>query len=283
MPEIEALLREGAERLARAGVDGGRFEARLLLELATGLTREQLVMAADRRVGVVEAQAFRALLARRAAREPLAYIRGRAEFFGLDFEVAPGVLVPRADSETLVEVARVAWPDEAAPLRILDLGVGSGCLLITLLTLYPAARGVGTDTSETALAVTLRNALSHGVAGRVELRRTSWGRGVSGPFDLVLANPPYVGTTELAALQPEVAIYEPVGALDGGPDGLAAYGALTPDIARLMAPGAVAVLEIGRGQDRTLTGWFKSQGFTVRPFRDLANIVRCLELRQHAP
>ena len=282
MPEIDALMREGTDRLARAGVDGARFEARLLLEMATGLTREQLVMAADRRIGVVEAQVFRALLARRAAREPMAYIRGRTEFFGLEFQVAPGVLVPRADSETLIEVAQVAFPDEAAPLRILDLGVGSGCLLVTLLSLYPAARGVGTDTAETALAVTLRNALTHGVAGRVELRRTSWGRGLRGPFDLVLANPPYVGTTEIAALQPEVAIYEPVGALDGGPDGLAAYGALTPDITRLLAPGGVAVLEIGRGQDRTLTGWFKSQGFTVRPFSDLAGSVRCLELRSRA-
>lgn len=280
MPEIESLLREGAERLAEAGIGGPRFEARLLLEQATGLGREQMVMAPDRRVGVIEAQAFRSLVARRAAREPMAYIRGRTEFFGLDFVVDRDVLIPRADSETLIEVARLSIEDEGAPLKLLDLGVGSGCLLITLLTLFPNARGTGTDISDAALAVARRNAEAHGVADRLELRHTCWAQGVGGRFDIVVANPPYVGSTEIPALAADVARFEPLSALDGGPDGLAAYGAITPDLARLLADDGVAVLEIGRGQDVTLVPWFVSQGFEVRPFRDLSRIVRCLELRR---
>lgn len=276
------LLREGAERLAQAGIDGPRFEARLLLELATGLAREQMVIAPERRVGVIEAQAFRSLVARRATREPMAYIRGRTEFFGLDFAVDPGVLIPRADSETLIEVARLAVPDEAAPLQLLDLGVGSGCLMVTLLTLFPNARGIGTDTSEAALAVAEKNAHAHGVADRLDLRHACWAQGVSGRFDIVVSNPPYVGSTEIAGLAADVATFEPLSAIDGGPDGLAAYGAITPDLSRLLAKHGVAVLEIGRGQDVTLVPWFTSQGFAVRPFRDLSRIVRCLELRRRA-
>lgn len=280
MTAVATLLDEAAARLKRAGIESPRLEARLLLEHATGITRERMLMCGHDDVGVVEAQAFRELVARRAAREPLAYIRGHAEFWGLDLAVSEGVLIPRADTETLIEVARLAFPDETTALRILDLGVGSGCLLLTLLHLYPSAAGLGTDTSEAALRCARENAARLGVLGRVGLRRTAWGEGVEGPFDLILSNPPYIPTTEIDGLQPEVARFEPRAALDGGPDGLAIYRALTGDLMRLLAPEGVALLEIGRGQDGPLAPWFKSHGFTVRGWRDLAGITRCLELRR---
>lgn len=280
MAAVTALLDEAAGRLKRAGIDSPRLEARLLLEHATGITRERMLMCGHDDVGVVEAQAFRELVARRAAREPMAYIRGQAEFWGLEFKVSPGVLVPRADTETLIEVARLAWPDEEMPLRILDMGVGSGCLLLTLLHLYPNATGLGSDTAEPPLRCAHRNARRLGVLGRAVFRRTSWGEGIEGRFDLILSNPPYIPTSEIDGLQPEVARFEPRGALDGGPDGLATYRDLTPHLNRLLAAEGMALLEIGRNQETALAPWFRSHGFSVRGWHDLAGITRCLELRR---
>lgn len=283
MPTIAALLDEASNRLTAVGIEHPRTEARLLLEHAAGVTRERIVMAGHDSVGVVEAKAFRELVARRAAREPMAYIRGRVEFWDHEFRVGPGVLIPRPDTETLVEVARLAFPDEGARLRILDLGTGSGCLLLTLLALYPDATGVGTDLGAAALACARRNAERLGLARRADLHRASWGEGLAGPFDLIVSNPPYIPSSEIAKLQPEVARFEPVQALDGGPDGLGAYRALTPELDRLLAPSGVALLEIGRGQEVALEPWFEAHGFTVRGWRDLAGIIRCLELRRAEP
>lgn len=280
MPQIDTLLDEGTHRLAQAGVDSPRFEARLLLELATGLTREQLVIGGHGGIGLVEAKAFRGFVARRAAREPMAYIRGRAEFFGLDFALGSDVLVPRPETETLIEVARLGFPEDGARFRVLDLGTGSGCLLVTLLTLYRAASGVGTDISEAALTVAGLNAAAHRVEARATLRQTSWGAGLEEPFDLIVSNPPYIAAGELGGLMPEVGAYEPRCALDGGAGGLDAYHALTPDLRRLLAADGIAVLEIGRSQEGELLPWFERHGFAIRSFRDLAGVVRCLELRR---
>jgi release factor glutamine methyltransferase len=276
----EALLAEGAAALARAGIESPRSEARLLLEMATGRTRARLVAEPATPVSADAAQAFRASLIRRTTREPMAYIRGRAEFWSLEFVVGPGVLVPRADTETLIEAALRAFPDHGRPLGILDIGVGSGCLLLTLLHLFPNASGVGTDTSEAALACTRRNAERLGVAARAELVRTTWANGVPGPFDLVVSNPPYIPSAEIATLQPEVSRFEPCCALDGGQDGLDAYRAILADLPRLLAPGGVALLEIGQGQDEALGPMLRERGYAVAAHPDLAGITRCLEIRR---
>jgi release factor glutamine methyltransferase len=273
-------LATATRRLASAGVEGPRAEARRLLEAAAGVSRERLLAAPEAPLPPEAAAAFARAVGRRAAREPFAYVAGRREFYGLVFAVGPGVLVPRPETETLVEAALAAFPDRAAPLRVLDMGVGSGCLLLTVLSLYPNARGTGTDLSPAALAAAAANARTLGVADRASLRAASWGEGLDPPFDLVLSNPPYIATAEIEALEPEVAAHEPRLALDGGPDGLDAYRALTSDLLRLLAPDGVAVLEIGRGQEDRLAGWFGARGLAVSFRRDLAGVVRCLELRR---
>lgn len=283
MSTAGGLLAEGAMALAAAGIESPRFEARLLLEAATSRSRARLVAEPGEPVPVQEAQAFRALLGRRAAREPMAYVLGRAEFWSLPFAVGPGVLVPRADTETLIEAALAAFPERGRPLRLLDIGVGSGCLVLTLLHLFPNARAIGTDTSGAALACARLNAERLGVEPRLDLVETPWAEGIAGPFDLVVSNPPYIPSTEIAGLAPEVSLYEPRPALDGGPDGLDAYRAILADLPRLLAADGVALLEIGKGQDEALVPMAEARGFVVTRRRDLAGTVRCLGLARSRP
>lgn len=283
MASVADALTEATRALAAADVENPRAEARLLLEAATGLSRERLVARPEVPLDSEAAERLRALTARRAAREPMAYIRGWAEFWSLRFRVGPGVLVPRPETETLIEAALAAFPDRARPLRVLDIGTGSGCLALTLLHLYPAARAIGTDTEPAALVCAKRNAAALGVADRARLVRTRWAEALAGPFDLVVGNPPYVATAAIDRLAPEVARHEPRAALDGGADGLDAYHAILADLPRLLTPDGVALLEIGRGQDAALIALAAAAGFAVRRRRDLAGIVRCLELRRASP
>jgi release factor glutamine methyltransferase len=273
-----ALLAEGAAALAAAGVENQRFEAGLLLGAATGRTRARLASLPTEAIAASDAAQYRAFVARRAAREPMAYVLGRAEFWSLGFAVGPGVLVPRPDTETLVEAATRAFPDRARALRVLDLGVGSGCLLLSLLHHFPNARGIGTDTSPRALAYARLNAERLGVDPRAELVETAWAQGVDGPFDIVVTNPPYIPSAEIDGLQPEVSRFEPRATLDGGPDGLDAYRAILPGLRRLLSPDGSAFLEIGRGQDAQVVPMAAGQRFSIRFHRDLTGITRCLEL-----
>jgi len=213
----------------------------------------------------------------------MAYILGEREFWSLPLFVGPGVLVPRPETETLVEAALEAFPDRRVPLGILDLGTGSGCLLLALLREYPNASGVGVDRSAEALAHATLNARRHGLADRAHLVHGDWGRGLAGPFELIVANPPYVASGELTELAPEVARYEPRAALDGGADGLDAYRAILPDLPRLLAPAGVACLEIGAGQATALAALAEVAGFRVAVRPDLAGIPRCLVLRHRTP
>lgn len=279
MSSVEALLAAGAAALAPAGIERPRFEARVLLEAATGWSRTALLAVPERPVAASDEERYRGWLDRRAGREPIAYILGRAEFWSLTFAVGPGVLVPRPATETLVEAALRAFPDRGRPLRILDLGVGSGCLLLTLLHHLGNARGVGIDTSDRALAYARLNADRLGVEARAELRAADWHAGLEGSFDIVVANPPYIPSAEIAALQPEVSRYEPRAALDGGADGLDAYRAICPALPALLDPDGSAFLEIGAGQEPEVApiAMAGMGGLTVH--RDLAGIARCLELR----
>ena len=280
MDRVGPALAWATGRLAAAGIESPRAEARLLLEHASGLTRERQL--ADPRAALppdVQGALVR-LVEQRAGRVPLAYVLGRKEFHGIELGIRPGVLVPRPETETLIETACRLFPDRAAPLRVLDLGTGSGCLLLTVLSLFPNATGVGTDLSPEALAVAAANAARLGLTGRARLLPTSWGQGLDPSFDLILSNPPYIATADLASLEPEVALHEPRLALDGGRDGLDAYRALTPDLIRLLAPQGTALLEISRGQETALTAWFGTHGLHARLWPDLAGIGRCLELRR---
>jgi release factor glutamine methyltransferase len=279
LDRVGPALTWATARLGAVGIEGPRAEARLLLEHATGLSRERQLadphtpLAADAQASLAR------LVEQRATRMPLAYILGRREFHGHEMEIRPGVLVPRPETETLVDAACRLFPDRSARLRILDLGTGSGCLLLAVLALFSNATGTGTDLSDEALAVAAANATRLGLADRARLVQTGWGQSLETAFDLILANPPYIATADLASLEPEVAVHEPRLALDGGADGLDAYRALTPDLLQLLAPDGVALIEIGRGQEAALGAWFGEHRLEVCAWPDLAGIVRCLELR----
>jgi release factor glutamine methyltransferase len=229
-----------------------------------------------------DAERFRGWIARRADREPAAYILGSAEFWSLRFRVGPGVLVPRADSETMIQGVLETFPDRERPLRVLDLGLGSGCLLLTILHLYVNARGLGIDASEKALAYARANAEALGVDARLELRRADWRDGLAGRFDIILTNPPYIPSNEIDRLAPEVARHEPREALDGGPDGLDAYRVLAPEILRVLKPGGLFLVEIGWTQSEAVMGLFKAAGaFNVATVKDLADRDRVVMGRRN--
>lgn len=245
---IERLLLDAVARLRDAGCDTPRLDAVLLLAAALGLTPDRVRLEPARPVPAETAAIFAGWLTRRAAREPVARILGHREFWSLDFIVTPDVLDPRPDSETLVEAVLRALPDPGRALHMVDFGTGSGCLLLALLHALPQARGVGVDASPAALAVARRNAERLGLWPRAAFAASDWGQGLAGPFDLLISNPPYIPSAEIAALAPEVAHHDPAAALDGGADGLLAYRQLVPHLARLAAPGALVALEVGAGQ-----------------------------------
>lgn len=218
---------------------------------------------------------------RREAREPLAYVIGIREFRGLEFAVDPSVLIPRPDSETVVEAALARAP--ASPRRVLDLGAGSGCLLLALLTEWPAAFGIGIDRSPEALALAAANARALGMAGRCAFVASDWAAALAGVCDVVLCNPPYVRSADIARLAPEIA-WEPRCALDGGADGLDGFRAVMDGAARLLADGGVAAFEIGDGQARAVGGIMRAAGFAaIVEHRDLSGAVRCLSARRYGP
>ncbi|SKA35080.1 release factor glutamine methyltransferase [Enhydrobacter aerosaccus] len=273
-------MRDTAVALTAAGIDNARFEARLLLSYAAGLSVEQLIAHGRDAAPPAIVSALRTLTARRVQREPMAYILGEREFWGLPFKVSPAVLVPRPDSETLIEATLGLMPDRQRAWRILDLGVGSGCLLLTLLREYPNALGWGVDISAEALTVAKSNAEALGVAGRAtfrlgDWRLEGWAQGLPGPFDLVVSNPPYIETSTIDRLMPEVGRYEPRAALDGGPDGLEAYRAIAAAGRKLVTPGGFLLVEGGAGQAPDISGIFSSCGMSVMPFwKDLGGVER---------
>jgi release factor glutamine methyltransferase len=266
-----------AARLAAAGIENARTEAWLLLAASTGRERAALIVGAPGTLTPAQQARLDEMVRRRIAREPLAYILGEKEFWSLDFEVGPAVLIPRPETETVVEAVLAQLPERARPLRLLDLGVGCGCLLLTLLSELPHATGLGVDDSTAALAIAQRNAERLGLAARADFQRGHWGEGLRQRFDVMVSNPPYVAERDWHALQPEIRQFEPKAALVAGPDGLAAYRALAPDCARLLAQGGLCALEIGLGQGDAVAALLAAQGLIVAERRrDLAGIERCL-------
>jgi release factor glutamine methyltransferase len=273
---IRDLLHDAAGRMSAAGVDSARTDARILLAHALDVTREDLI-AATRQPSAEEAALFESFVARRLAREPVAYIQGRREFWSLDLKVGSGVLVPRPETETLIEQALTAFPDRNAALSIADLGAGSGALLVAALKEFPNAQGTGFERSPEAFAYAEANLARHGLAARGRIVATDWNK-ADGPFDLILSNPPYIPTADIEDLDPEVRLFEPRAALDGGADGLDAYRGLAGLLPRLLKPGGMALLELGLGQAELVEPLFQSLT-VVRVAPDLAGISRVLVLQ----
>ncbi len=271
---IAEALREATRRLA-ATSDTARLDAELLMAEALGVSRSDMLL--RHHDGTVPAR-FADLLRRRVAREPIAYILRRQEFFGLDFIVTPDVLIPRGDSETIVRTALAAAPGAR---RVLDLGTGSGALLLAVLSELPEAQGLGVDASAAALTIARENAANLGLAGRAAMQPGDWTRSGwaddLGRFDLILANPPYV--EDNAELDPDVRDFEPASALFAGPEGLDDYRLLIPQLPSLLTQGGVAVLEIGAAQARVVSEIAHQHGFTATAHRDLGDRDRALEMR----
>jgi release factor glutamine methyltransferase len=269
--EVRQAIAEAA-RLLVAVSDTPRLDAELLMAHALGVERDQLLL---RRLDDETPESFAGLLARRESGEPIAYIAGRRAFWTIELEVGPGVLVPRPDTETLIEAA-LGHFGAAGPKRILDLGTGPGTLLLAALDQWPEASGLGIEATAAALEFATRNAERLGIAGRAEFRLGNWGEAVDESFPLILCNPPYV---EAGAVLPrDVREWEPAEALFAGPDGLDEYRRLAPQIHGLLAAEGVACIEIGAGQEIAAGRLFEEQGLAVAVRRDLAGIARCLVL-----
>ncbi len=228
----------------------------------------------------MDEQILAAAVARRAAREPLAYITGTRGFWTFEVAVSPATLIPRADSETLIEAALAAFPDRAAVSRVLDLGTGTGCLLLAALLEFPGAFGVGVDRVPQAALLAARNAAHLDLSARSAFVAAEWAMPIAARFDLILCNPPYIDTGAIGGLMPEVGRHEPASALDGGADGLAAYREIIPALPAMLAPGGCAILELGQGQASAVGGLANAAGFTCIGARaDLGGIARAILMR----
>jgi release factor glutamine methyltransferase len=278
------MRRHLAQAFRAAELDAPALDARLLISHALGLDHAGLASAAERPLVPAQIERIAALAARRLAREPVARILGTKEFWGLAFAVTPAVLVPRPESETLIEAALAALGDHASrmrALRIADLGTGSGALLLALLSELPHAYGVGTDRDASALATARDNAERLGLGARAGFVAGDFGTALASGFDLVIANPPYVRTQDIERLAPEVRDFDPRCALDGGPDGLTAYRAIAADIRRLLASHAPLVVEAGEGQAHAIADLLQRVGLAVETVaRDLAGTARAVVARR---
>ena len=260
------------ERLKAAKLDSPVIDARLLVEAAADATRADIIADPYRLLTPEQMATLDAYLARREKREPVGRILGRQGFWKIMLNVTPAVLAPRSDTETVVDVALKAFPEEGAAIQLLDLGVGSGAIMLAILAERPAARGLGVDASEDALAVARENAANLGLAGRAAFLRGDWAAGLEpASFDLVVSNPPYIPSADIETLDPEVRDHEPRLALDGGPDGLDAYRALVPQILAMLKPQGLFAVEIGFDQSKAVEALFNEAGAAeVRTVQDLA-------------
>jgi len=277
---MAAVWRELAEKFRQAGIDSAETDARLLMAHALRIDRAELIANGERALSADEIKAIDALAERRLKHEPAARIFGRKEFWSLSLQIGPAVLVPRPETETVVEAALDAIVADALQmekLRILDIGTGSGALLLALLSELPNAVGIGTDISMATLDVARANAERNDLAARCTFVACDIAAGLQGPFDLIVSNPPYVVRGDIASLTPEVRDYDPARALDGGADGLDSYRAIAAQAHRLLAPGGRLIVELGAGQQAAVRALFTKAGLTIAAARDdLAGIPRAL-------
>lgn len=279
-PTVAASLSDAVLRLRAAGVPDPRRDASLLLGRALGSGPEALVADPGRRLDVKARGDFARMVARRAAREPVSRILGKREFWSLEIGLDAHVLDPRPDSEIVVETVLARLDERNASLAVLDLGSGSGCLLLALLSELPGAHGVALDICEGALRRARENARALGLDGRMRLVLGDWATALGARFDVVVTNPPYVSEPDLGQLAPEIAGHDPRVALAGGADGIDAYRTIAPALARLLTADGFAALEIGHGQAARVRAVVEEQGLEVTEIRrDLAGVPRCLLVR----
>jgi release factor glutamine methyltransferase len=277
---IETVRRKLAERFRNGGFDSAELDARLLTGDVLGLDLTGMIAAANRMLTLSESNRLESFAQRRLAGEPVARILGQKEFWGLSLQLSPATLVPRPDTETVVELAleilRAGASDR--PLRIADLGTGSGAILLALLAELPQAQGIGTDISTAALQTAAANAARAGLAKRAGFVACDYASGLCGPFDLIVSNPPYIRSADIAGLAIEVRDHDPPAALDGGPDGLDAYRVLIPQAADRLAPGAALVVEAAQGQSADIEALMKAAGLMAAwPIKaDLAGVRRAV-------
>ena len=278
---LEAARRALAAQLKSAAIESAELDARILMGHALGLDLTGLISAAQRQLTSDESARLGDFVRRRLAGEPVARIIGEKEFWGLPLQLSSATLVPRPDTETVVELALEllrAGGDLNRPLRIADLGTGSGAILLALLSELPAAQGFGTDISQAALQTAAANAARAGLSDRAAFMACDYASGLAGPFDLIVSNPPYIRTADIDGLAAEVRNHDPLAALDGGADGLDAYRALIPRAAGLLAPGGSLVVEAGQGQSGPIEALMTAAGLTpaTAPKADLAGIPRAV-------
>lgn len=276
---LSAIVDRAAAELAAAGVASPRLDARLLVAGVLGLDQTALITGETRAVSASERRRIARAIARRVRREPVSRILGSREFWSLPFRLSPATLDPRPDSETLVETVLRHLPDRMRDYEILDLGTGTGCLLLALLSELPQARGLGIDISRAALSTARANARALGLAARARFAPGDWAQDLTRHFDLVVTNPPYIATGEMAELAPELG-FEPRQALVAGADGLDAYRAIAPALPGLLRPAGFAALEIGAGQALAVAEILGQAGLAAAaPLKDLAGLDRVLVAR----
>ena len=273
---IAGALLAARRRLALIS-DTAALDARLLLQAAANVSHEDIIAEPERRLSAEALAQFEAFVTRRLAHEPVSRILGARDFYGRSFRLTPDVLDPRPDTETLIDAALALIRPRS---RLLDLGTGSGIIAVTLLAERPDTTGVATDLSPEALAIARSNAERHGVLSRLQLRQGSWFAPVSGSFDLILSNPPYIPASDIPGLAADVRDYDPLAALTGGPDGLEAYRAIARHAAAHLNPDGHVLVEIGAGQADDVSALFAAAGFhNIKRFQDLGGHDRCLSLR----
>lgn len=278
-----AALEECATALAAAGFQEPRRQARRLLAAARGASAAEIFAHPEAELTPAEAARLAEMLRRMAGHEPLSRIIGVREFWGLDFLLSADTLDPRPESEGVVEAVLARLPDRSAPCRFLDLGTGTGCLLLALLSEFPQASGIGIDIAPGAAATARRNAQLLGLGGRAQFIAADWANAIAGRFDAVVANPPYIASGAITGLMPEVRDHDPLLALDGGADGLRAYRAIAADVGRLLRCGGWFVAEIGAGQAEAVTAILQQGGLVLDGLLpDLAGIARIVAARRPA-
>lgn len=277
MPNLAETLGLAARRLRKAGSETPELDARLLVAAALQVDRSFLLLQHQREVSDNELEKIEDFIQRREKHEPVSRILGTREFWSLSFGLNEATLDPRPDSETLIDAALALHPDRRVSLRILDLGTGTGCLLLALLSEFPKATGIGTDCAEGAIRQARANAENFGLNNRARFLCTNWAEGVDGPFDLVISNPPYIPSGDIPTLMPDVRDYDPRAALDGGPDGLMPYRLIAEMLPALLTPDGHAVLEVGTGQASDVQKIFSDAGsFAPLIRRDLSGVERCV-------
>ncbi|MBT4888604.1 MAG: peptide chain release factor N(5)-glutamine methyltransferase [Rhodospirillales bacterium] len=266
-----------AKKFKQVGIDGARLDARLIVTHGLGVEPQKVLTHPELSIAPEDCQKIIEMAHRRIQREPMSHILGEREFWSMDFKVTADTLTPRPDTETLVDVvlSKVAKLPTDSKLGILDLGTGTGCILLTLLSEIPNANGIGVDISEAALSVAHANASSLGLLGRAAFSQGHWGDGLEACFDIVVSNPPYIPAQDIHTLSAEVSKYEPRSALDGGEDGLDAYCDIAADLKRLLKPGGFACFEVGIGQAEDVSKILSDSGFTKNEIHsDLSGIER---------